>query len=162
MTVYPECLLRRAAQPSPPTSSPLPFPISASTQRPLRLSVIFDPSRRRPFVIPLRTLRRSCRSFCDSHPLFSMISALFDKNTGGGIPPRLQASQVTSHESPASSCAETQKRPAVSPLPATLTQTPGMGVPRLPRFSPAWPILNFALPFLFMILQIPFPASPLF
>src|SRR5258707_10328560 len=40
-----------------------------------------------PFVFNrLRTLYLSCRSFCDSCPLFSITSALFDKNTRGGIP----------------------------------------------------------------------------
>src|SRR5258708_13825099 len=40
-----------------------------------------------PFVFNrLRTLYLSCRSFCDSCPLFSMTSALFDKNTGGRVP----------------------------------------------------------------------------
>jgi len=40
-----------------------------------------------PFVFNrLRTLYLSCRSFCDSCPLFSMTSALFDKNTGGRYP----------------------------------------------------------------------------
>jgi hypothetical protein len=39
-----------------------------------------------PFVFNrLRALHLSCRSFCDSCPLFSIISALFDKNTGGGV-----------------------------------------------------------------------------
>jgi len=39
-----------------------------------------------PFVFNrLRTLYLSCRSFCDSCPLFSVTSALFDKNTGGEV-----------------------------------------------------------------------------
>jgi hypothetical protein len=39
-----------------------------------------------PFVFNrLRTLYLSCRSFCDSCPLFSITSALFDKNTGGRV-----------------------------------------------------------------------------
>ena len=44
-------------------------------------------ARKLPFVFNrLRTLYLSCRSFCDSCPLFSITSALFDKNTRGGIP----------------------------------------------------------------------------
>jgi hypothetical protein len=40
-----------------------------------------------PFVFNrLRTLYLSCRSFCDSFPLFSITSALLDKNTRGSIP----------------------------------------------------------------------------
>ncbi len=39
-----------------------------------------------PFVFNrLCTLYLSCRSFCDSRPLFSITSALFDKNTGGRV-----------------------------------------------------------------------------
>jgi hypothetical protein len=39
---------------------------------------------------PLRTLFLSCRSFSDSRPLFSIVCALFDKNTRGvGTPGRL-------------------------------------------------------------------------
>jgi hypothetical protein len=34
----------------------------------------------------LRTLKLSCSFFSDSDPLFSIACALFDKNTGGGIP----------------------------------------------------------------------------
>src|SRR5258707_14804250 len=39
-----------------------------------------------PFVFNrLRALYLSCRSFCDPCPLFSITSALFDKNTGGRV-----------------------------------------------------------------------------
>src|SRR6202158_652926 len=62
-------------------------------------------SRRRSTSKPhrfssLRTLFLSCRSFFDADPLFSITSALFDKNTRGGIPlPGPHESQVTSHQS---------------------------------------------------------------
>ena len=43
-------------------------------------------ARKLPFVFNrLHTLYLSCRSFCDSCPLFSITSALFDKNTGGRV-----------------------------------------------------------------------------
>jgi hypothetical protein len=71
----------------------------------------------------LRTLKLSCASFSHRDPLFSIVCALFDKNTRGGIPLHLHASQVTSHTSPSASCAETQKRPPVSPFPAALTNS---------------------------------------
>src|SRR5229473_5883542 len=67
----------------------------------------------------LRTLDFSLRSFSHSDPLFSITSALFLQNTRGGIPPR----DIVR-------CTEAQKRLSVSPLLATLMQTPGMGVPR--------------------------------
>src|SRR5216683_3473959 len=72
-----------------------------------------------PFNL-LPPLCLSLRSFSDSRPLFSTTSALFLQNTRGGIPLRELLR-----------CTEAQKRLFVSPLPATLTQTPGMGVPPL-------------------------------
>jgi hypothetical protein len=39
-----------------------------------------------PLFRRLHTLQLSCSSFHPSRPLFSMLCALFDKNTGGGIP----------------------------------------------------------------------------
>jgi hypothetical protein len=120
-----------AAQPSPPSSSSRPFPISASTRRPApaptrsgRLSVIFDPSCPSPFVfILLPALKLSCLSFSCPRPLFSIVCGLFCENTGGGIPlPDLHGSHLASHTS-RPSCAKTQKRPPVSPLPATLTDS---------------------------------------
>ena len=109
-----------AAQPSPSLCSASSFPICASTLRPApapiqsgRLGVIPGSRRSRPFVfILLQTLFRSCRSSCDSRPLFSIACALFDKNTGGGIPRQHFVS-----------CAETQKCLCASPLPATLTHS---------------------------------------
>ncbi len=48
-----------------------------------------------PFVFNrLRTLYLSCRSFFDSRPLVSITCALFDKNTGGGIPSSPSASRA--------------------------------------------------------------------
>ena len=87
-------------------------------------------SRRRSTSKPhrfssLRTLFLSCRSFFDADPLFSITSALFDKNTRGGIPlPGLHESQVTSHKSRPSSCAGAQKPRSSKPAP---------GFQRLPR-----------------------------
>jgi hypothetical protein len=76
MTVYPERLVRRIAQPSSPGRSPQP-----SDPR-------YDCSPRRPFVFSgLRTLFLFCRSFSHTDPLFPIACALFDRNTGGGIPP---------------------------------------------------------------------------
>ena len=69
----------------------------------------------------LRTLELSCASFSHRDPLFSIVCTLFDKNTRGGIPLRLHGAHVSSHGSPSSSCAETQKWPPVSPFPVTLT-----------------------------------------
>jgi hypothetical protein len=97
----------------------------------------------------LRALFLSCSSFPDADPLFSITSGLFVKNTRGGIPlPDIHESQVTSHKSRPSSCAESQKRASVSPFspllqtpcrvtpfPATHTQTLGMGVSSFPNFS---------------------------
>ena len=62
--------------------------------------------------IRLQPLVRSCRSFSDSRPFFSITSALFDKNNRVVYPPRNLAS-----------CAESQKRLPVSPFPATLTHS---------------------------------------
>src|ERR1700694_1966779 len=71
----------------------------------------------------LRTLELSCSSFPGSRPLFSIASALFDKNTRGGIPFPILASsrsRVTNHVRRAS---EAQKRAPVSPFAATLTHS---------------------------------------
>src|SRR5258707_9453772 len=76
-------------------------------------SSIFFPSFR------LCTLYLSLRSFSDSRPLFSTTSALFRQNSRGGIPHRKLVC-----------CTEAQKCLFVSPFLATLTQTPGMGVPQ--------------------------------
>src|ERR1700731_430119 len=98
---------------------------SSSTRSPRR----FDPCDacplRQPFVFNgLHTLFLSCRSFSHSTRLFSIACALFDKNTGGGIPlPALHGSHVTDRSPRSSSCAETQKRRSASPLPATLTHS---------------------------------------
>src|ERR1700730_7246263 len=77
---------------------------------------------RQPFVFNgLRTLKLSCVSFPHSNRLFSIACALFDKNTGGGIPlPALHGSHVADRSPRSSSCAETQKRHFVTPLLATL------------------------------------------
>jgi hypothetical protein len=127
-----------AAQLSPPASFASSFPISTSTQRPapaptrsgclftprLEGRMIFDPSCPSPFgFILLPALKLSCLSFSCPRPLFSIVCGLFCENTGGGIPlPDLHGSHLTSHTS-RPSCAKTQKRPPVSPLPATLTDS---------------------------------------
>jgi hypothetical protein len=101
------------AQPSSSTSSPQPS------------DPCYDgPPRRQPFVLSdLRTLELSCGSFPRSDRLFSTACALFDKNTGGGIPlPALNGAQVADRPR-SSSCAKAQKCPSVSPLPATLTHS---------------------------------------
>src|SRR5712692_10980514 len=67
----------------------------------------------------LRTLFLSLRSFSHPDPLFSITSPLFWQNTRGGIPLR-DFSRST----------EAQKCLFVSPFLASLTQTPGMGVPQ--------------------------------
>jgi hypothetical protein len=87
------------AQPSSSTCSPQP---SDSC-----------PAEKRSFVFnSLRTLNVSCSSFSHFNRLFSIACALFDKNTGGGIP--LQDFV---------SCARAQKCLSVSPFPATLTHS---------------------------------------
>src|SRR5713101_7926514 len=78
-------------------------------------------TRHCPFIFSnLRTLFRSLRSFSGSHRLFSIACGLFLQNTRGGIPLRELLR-----------CTEAQKGLSVSPFLATLTQTPGMGVPPL-------------------------------
>ncbi len=78
-------------------------------------------TRRCPLIFSnLRTLFRSLRSFSGSHRLFSIACGLFLQNTRGGIPLRELLR-----------CTEAQKGLSVSPFLATLTQTPGMGVPPL-------------------------------
>jgi hypothetical protein len=111
-----------AAQPSPPTSFASSSPIPTTTRRPPRPGVIVDPNCPRPFVfILLPALKLSCLSFSSPRRLFSIVCGLFCENTSGGIPlPDLHGSHLTSHTS-RPSCAETQKRPPVSPLAATLT-----------------------------------------
>src|SRR5260370_2215600 len=99
----------------------------------------------------LRTLDFSLRSFSHSDPLFSITSALFLRNTRGGIPrPELIR------------CTEAQKRLSISPLLATHTQTPGMGVSRLLQFPLQCWQLQFCSHFVFIAIQIPFPANPFF
>ncbi len=63
-------------------------------------------------VTLLRTLRRSLRSFSDSHRLFSIACGLFSQNTRGAIPLRDLVR-----------CTEAQKCLSVSPLLATLTHS---------------------------------------
>ena len=67
----------------------------------------------------LRALKLSCRSFSDSCPLFSITSALFFKNTGGGIPPQdaIRPAKARSRAQKAQKC------PPVSPVFATLTHS---------------------------------------
>src|ERR1700730_3295612 len=68
---------------------------------------------RQPFVFNgLRTLKLSCASFPHSNHLFSIACALFDKNTGGGIPRQHFVF-----------CAQTQTCLSASPLLATLTHS---------------------------------------
>ncbi len=75
-------------------------------------------------VTLLQTLRRSLRSFPRSDRLFSIACGLFLQNTRGGVPLRELVR-----------CTEAQKCLSVSPLLATLTQTPGRGVPPLRLIS---------------------------
>jgi hypothetical protein len=72
----------------------------------------------------LRALKLSCGFFRLSHPLFSMLCALFDKNTRVAYPLPI----FTSHRSPVTGRAlrrapQAQKCPPVSPLPATFTHS---------------------------------------
>src|ERR1700676_211000 len=86
---------------------------SSSTRFPQPSDPCYDCSLRRPFLFNgLHTLVLSCRSFSHANRLFSIACALFDKNTGGGIP--LQDFV---------SCAKAQKRLSASPLFATLTHS---------------------------------------
>src|SRR6202790_3181511 len=86
---------------------------SSSTRFPQPSDPCYDCSLRRPFLFNgLHTLVLCCRSFSHSNRLFSIACALFDKNTGGGIP--LQDFV---------SCAKAQKRLSASPLFATLTHS---------------------------------------
>src|ERR1700676_1652952 len=119
------------AQPSSSTRSPRRFPNSASSQRPAaakiqsaRLGAVPGPRRLCPFVfILLRTLcpRQKSQPLCNqANP------ASFQKTPGvwGPLPSLdLHESQVTIHKSRPSSCAEAQKCPSISPLPATLTHS---------------------------------------
>ena len=119
------------AQPSSSTRSPRRFPNSASSQRPAaakiqsaRLGAVPGPRRLCPFVfILLRTLcpRQKSQPLCNqANP------ASFQKTPGVWGPllsPDLHESQVTSHKSRPSSCAEAQKCPSISPLLATLTHS---------------------------------------
>src|ERR1700676_5366266 len=89
-----------------------------------RLGVVPGPRRSCPFVfILLRTLcpRQKSQPLCNqANP------ASFQKTPGvwGPLPsPDLHESQVTSHKSRPSSCAEAQKCPSISPLLATLTHS---------------------------------------
>ena len=71
----------------------------------------------------MRTLKLSCSFFPDCRPLFSIASALFDKNTRGGILfPILTShrSRVTNHVRRAP---KAQKRVSLSPFAATLTHS---------------------------------------
>src|ERR1700730_15239719 len=95
---------------------------------------------RQPFVFNgLRTLKLSCVSFPHSDPLFSIACALFDKNTGGGIPGVCSLYTVSvslSHtvsvfgfhpsivDHEPSPAPKAQKRLSASPLLATLTHSP--------------------------------------
>src|SRR5216683_3025175 len=92
-----------------------------------------------PFNL-LPPLCLSLRSFSDSRPLFSTTSALFLQNTRGGIPLRELLR-----------CTEAQKRLFVSPLLATLTQTPGMGVSRLLQSPPRSFCTSVATPILLVL-----------
>ena len=84
------------------------------------------PPRRLFAFNSLRTLKLSCSFFSHSDPLFSIACALFDKNTGGGIPlAALYGSQVTDCGPRSSSCAKAQKHVSASPLFATsMRKTP--------------------------------------
>ena len=76
--LYPKVLL--TVSPFRPSFSPqskvYPQPFDSCNPRARKLPFVFN---------RLRTLFLSCRSFCDSCPLFSITSALFDKNTGGRV-----------------------------------------------------------------------------
>jgi hypothetical protein len=98
----------------------------------------------------LRTLFLSCRSFSHSNRLFSIACALFDKNTGGGVPLQDYVS-----------CAKAQKCLSASPLFATLTHSLSRnsfgchsyantrdGGPTLPKFFS--PLATRDLPLLFL------------
>jgi hypothetical protein len=65
---------------------------------PRRIPGSRPPNHRNSFTAGLlRTLERSCRSFCNTLPLFSTACALFSQNTrGGDIPP---TSLSTAHKS---------------------------------------------------------------
>jgi hypothetical protein len=63
----------------------------------------------------LPTLDLSCSFFRRSHPLFSMLCTLFDKNTRVAYPPQGTATL--------SRVPKAQKRPPVSPFPASLTHS---------------------------------------
>ncbi len=106
----------------------------------------------------LRTLDLSLRSFSPLDPLFSITSALFSQNTGGGgisTRPR-HALLPPSHA------------PRGASIPCALTRLPILpvttGVWAL-RFSLAArhsPLATFLPPFVFILLQIPFPATLFF
>ena len=122
-----------AAQPSPPTSFASSFPISASSLRPLRLSVIFDPSCLRPFVfILLRTLFLSLRSFPRFDRLFSIACRLFSQNTGGVwgvILSVLSVSQWQIHFVKSFRIRSYEKRPRKSFRIRSYKNTRGVGAP---------------------------------
>jgi hypothetical protein len=120
------------AQPTSSARSPRSFPNSASAQPPAaakiqsgRLGIKPGPRGSCSFVFML--LQTLCPRQ-KSQPLCNQANpASFQKTPGvwGGPLPSLDLheSQVTSHKSRPSSCAETQKCRSASPLPATLTHS---------------------------------------
>ena len=105
----------------PPSLAPFPrAPFAkarSSNPSPAAQSLLFQPSG--PQTLPnsslhnhLPTLVRSCSSFLHGRLLFSTVCGLFDKKSRGGISLPVIPS-----------CAEEQKCPPVSPLPATLTHS---------------------------------------
>jgi hypothetical protein len=100
----------------PPSLTPFPKARPSNASPPAQ-SLLFQPCGPRTLSNSflhnhLPTLGRSCSSFLHSRLVFSTVCGLFDKKSRGGIPLRVILS-----------CAEAQKCPPVSPLPATLTHS---------------------------------------
>ena len=106
----------RPASLTPFRKAPFTKARSSNASPPVQ-SLLFQPCE--PKTLPnsflhnhLPTLVRSCSSFLHGRLLFSTVCGLFDKKSRGGIPLRVILS-----------CAEAQKCPPVSPLPATLAHS---------------------------------------
>jgi hypothetical protein len=98
----------------------------------------------------LRTLKLSCSSFSRSDPLFSIVCALFDKNTRGGIP--LFHSRVTRRAPLAltpfriTTCKNVSKQRTLTSFKMnTYVKPRGRGVTSSPPFTPTHSVCSAPL-----------------